>query len=169
MAENLLWTMDALDYLRLHGTQKKATDRPYEQRSHTPDSYIFADSCLSATKAGICPPVPELGIHWITSSVFRWITSIVVSDTWRIRRETSEIKHLATIAETIQSGGGSLGVGNVFIALSELIHHCGREYESIQVHIYKPLFFLGIMSSTSRIMRSVIQLAVDMRGSHSTG
>ncbi|GFV09063.1 transposable element Tcb1 transposase [Trichonephila clavipes] len=53
---------------------------------------------------------------------------------WRIRRETSERNHPATIAGTVQAGGGSInGLGNVFLAFSGFTDHCERRDGSIQV------------------------------------
>ncbi|GFX78902.1 transposable element Tcb1 transposase [Trichonephila clavipes] len=52
---------------------------------------------------------------------------------WRIRCETSERNHPATIAGTVQARGGEhYGLGNVFLAFSGFTDHCGRHDRSIQ-------------------------------------
>ncbi|GFU86904.1 transposable element Tcb1 transposase [Trichonephila clavipes] len=55
---------------------------------------------------------------------------------WRIRRETSERNHPATIAGTVQARGGSIMVWGMFsMAFSGFTDHCGRHDRSIQVRI----------------------------------
>ncbi|GFV08956.1 transposable element Tcb1 transposase [Trichonephila clavipes] len=51
---------------------------------------------------------------------------------WRIRRETSERNHPATIAGTVKLEAGALWSGNVFLAFSGFTDHCGRHDRSIQ-------------------------------------
>ncbi|GFT23280.1 transposable element Tcb1 transposase [Trichonephila clavipes] len=96
---------------------------------------------------------------------------------WRIRRETSERNHPATIAGTVQAGGGSIMVWGMFSwhSLGSLIIVEGTmdqyKYASVladHVHPTCALFFLRMMASSSRTMRGAIQLPVYVRGSKST-
>ncbi|GFV72266.1 transposable element Tcb1 transposase [Trichonephila clavipes] len=97
---------------------------------------------------------------------------------WRIRRETSERNHPATIAGMVQAGGGSIMVWGMFSwhSLGSLIIVEGTmdqyKYASVladHVHPYmRILFSLRMMASSSRTMRGAIQLSVYVRGSKST-
>ncbi|GFU67693.1 transposable element Tcb1 transposase [Trichonephila clavipes] len=96
---------------------------------------------------------------------------------WRIRRETSERNHPATIAGTVQAGGGSIMVWGMFSwhSLGSLIIVEGTmdqyKYASVladHVHPYMRIVFLRMMASSSRTMRGAIQLPVHVRGSKST-
>ncbi|GFX52240.1 hypothetical protein TNCV_4800971 [Trichonephila clavipes] len=68
-------------------------------------------------------------------------------------------------------------LGNIFVTFSRFTHHYGRHDGSIQERIcpcgpcsphIRKLFFLRMMASTSRTMRSAIQLQVYVRDSKST-
>ncbi|GFT21293.1 transposable element Tcb1 transposase [Trichonephila clavipes] len=96
---------------------------------------------------------------------------------WRIRRETSERNHPATIAGTVQAGGGSIMVWGMFSwhSLDSLIIVEGKmdqyKYASVladHVHPYMRIVFLRMMASSSRTMRGAIQLPVYVRGSNRT-
>ncbi|GFT26790.1 transposable element Tcb1 transposase [Trichonephila clavipes] len=77
---------------------------------------------------------------------------------WRTRCETSERNYPATIAGTVQAGGGSTMVWGMFSwhSLGSLIIVEGTMDQ------YK------MMASSSRTMRGAIQLPVYVRGAKST-
>ena len=96
---------------------------------------------------------------------------------WRIRRETSESKHPATIAGRVQAGGGSILVWGMFswyslgalrIVEGTMDQHKYASILADHVHPYMRHVIPRMMASTSRTMRRVTQLAVYVHGSKNT-
>ncbi|GFT15967.1 transposable element Tcb1 transposase [Trichonephila clavipes] len=90
---------------------------------------------------------------------------------WRIRRETSERKHPATIVGTVQAGVPEMftwySLFSLIIVEGTMDQYKFTYFLADHVHPICVLFFFGIMASTSRTVRSVIQLAVYVRDSKS--
>ncbi|GFW43326.1 hypothetical protein TNCV_2923741 [Trichonephila clavipes] len=89
---------------------------------------------------------------------------------WRKRPEASESKHPANIARTVHVGGGYVivwGIGSWHsLDLLIIVDSIMDQYKYASALVWMivtfmgTLFFLRLMGSTNRKMRSVIQLVV---------